>query len=611
MLNTWTIENFKSLRGRISLPLGRVTALCGANSSGKSSIIHSILMMKQSVNSDQTGRHILLNGHWIKLGTFDDVRSFGEDGPLSIAYSFSTKDIVDRAENFLPADPHVSGRNKILRSVERIEGEFRWNQDNQSDLNNLGQLTLDRLSSLYPPLISAETIIDVWSQGAGASGKLDRVKLSVKPADLYNSEDPDFSTAKIEQISDQLKWEVSEDLPGADIDACLMSNFLPNELIVFFDRARRDARRAASYFVPESGESSRGVGPADLPGSVFEVINSWLDQNGLSSIPYNVAHTPWRVRAYIGRRIQSVTEEPNADARVIDSSELRLKIEEAFLEIATQRMEVQFKAPRALREANAYVRDFFLTGVRYLGPLREEPRAVYPAEALARPDDVGVRGEHTAAVLDLNKNRMVRHIPPFGKNNVEHGARLSDALEEWLLYLGVALSVEIKDAGKFGRQLKVRTEEGGDLHDLTHVGVGVSQVIPILVMSLLAPSPCLLLFEQPELHLHPKVQARLADFFLAMGRLGKQCLLETHSEYMIDRFRLRIAESESVEVLNLVKLYFTEKSKGATICRNVELTEFGGITNWPNEFFDESTQASSKILKAASAKRSKMLRKQS
>jgi predicted ATPase len=184
-------------------------------------------------------------------------------------------------------------------------------------------------------------------------------------------------------------------------------------------------------------------------------------------------------------------------------------------------------------------------------------------------------------------------------------------LEQWLRYLGVAQNVEIKDAGKFGRQLKVRTEAGGDLHDLTHVGVGVSQVLPILVMCLLAPTPCLLLFEQPELHLHPRVQARLADFFLAMGRLDKQCILETHSEYLVDRLRLRIAESESTDILEMVKIFFTEKVQGDTVCKSVELTEFGSIKNWPDDFFDQSAEASSKILRAASAKRTKAIRKQS
>jgi predicted ATPase len=391
-----------------------------------------------------------------------------------------------------------------------------------------------------------------------------------------------------------------------------MSNFLPDELIVQYDKARFEARRLAAYFIPEPGRTFSSAGPVvTLPAQVFSVINAWLRDHSLEPIPQNVSHSPQRVREYILRRTgnpRQITGAPGTERRLIDFSDLRAQIEESFFQLEEQRQELQFRTPRTIREANAYVRDFFLTGVRYLGPLREEPKAVYPAEALARPDDVGVRGEHTAAVLDLNRNRQVRHLAPPGLDDDRSIVRLVESLEQWLQYLGVAINVEIKDAGKFGRQLKVRTENDGDFHDLTHVGVGVSQVLPILVMSLLAPNPCLLLFEQPELHLHPRVQARLADFFLAMGRLGRQCLLETHSEYLIDRLRFRVAESSSSDILDLIKLYFTQKNEGNTVCKSVRLTEFGSITNWPEDFFDQSSSESSRILKAASLKRTRSLR---
>src|SRR5690348_14249210 len=98
MLNKWQVSNFKSLAGDVALPLGQVTALCGANSSGKSSLIQSILMLKQSVNSDQIGRQIALNGHWVKLGTFKDVLTYGVSDPsLKISYEFDVKNYRPRS----------------------------------------------------------------------------------------------------------------------------------------------------------------------------------------------------------------------------------------------------------------------------------------------------------------------------------------------------------------------------------------------------------------------------------------------------------------------------------------------------------------------------------
>jgi predicted ATPase len=122
-------------------------------------------------------------------------------------------------------------------------------------------------------------------------------------------------------------------------------------------------------------------------------------------------------------------------------------------------------------------------------------------------------------------------------------------------------------------------------------------------MTLLAESPCLLIFEQPELHLHPKVQARLADFFLSAALLGKQCLLETHSEYLVERFRRRIAEAPDESLVRMLKVYFTERKEGTTTCTPVAISRYGAITEYPEEFFDQSQLEAEGILQAARAKR--------
>jgi predicted ATPase len=133
--------------------------------------------------------------------------------------------------------------------------------------------------------------------------------------------------------------------------------------------------------------------------------------------------------------------------------------------------------------------------------------------------------------------------------------------------------------------------------------VGVSQVLPIVLTSLLAEPGSLLIFEQPELHLHPRVQTRLADFFISIALMGKQCLLETHSEYLIHRLRRRIAEAKGDELTQLSKLYFVERHGGTTSCRAVDITKYGAIIDWPTDFFDQSQVEAERILFAAGKKR--------
>jgi predicted ATPase len=262
--------------------------------------------------------------------------------------------------------------------------------------------------------------------------------------------------------------------------------------------------------------------------------------------------------------------------------------------------------PALFRDANEYLTYFFARSVRYLGPLREEPKPMYPLQTTADPQDIGLHGEHTAAVFHTFRHSEIYYIPSaaFGSETVARTptrALLADAVFDWLSYLDVARRVETRDEGKFGHALSVYLDSKVS-HDLTHVGVGVSQVLPIVVMCLLANRETTLILEQPELHLNPKVQTRLGDFFLAMSLLGKQCLIETHSEYLINRLRFRAAAAPSDSLSKLMVLYFVEKQRGVTVYRNVVINEFGAIVNWPAGFFDQSQREVEDILLAATRK---------
>jgi predicted ATPase len=100
------------------------------------------------------------------------------------------------------------------------------------------------------------------------------------------------------------------------------------------------------------------------------------------------------------------------------------------------------------------------------------------------------------------------------------------------------------------------------------------------------------LLEQPELHLHPKVQSRLADF-LAMARPDIRLLVETHSEYLITRLRLRVAEKalpqEDVAALFASQRLDAEADAGTVVhteFRKLSVDEFGDFSAWPEDFFD-------------------------
>jgi len=195
---------------------------------------------------------------------------------------------------------------------------------------------------------------------------------------------------------------------------------------------------------------------------------------------------------------QAVVHETLGRSKALDSSIL-----EALREAdgAASGVDViPWHAPSRLGDAGLYLEHFFSNSVRYLGPLRDEPKPLYPLAATGDPKDVGLRGETTAAVLDLHKNMKLRYVPSsaFAQTGVGRQTQvrsLEAAVVDWLQYLGVAEEARSIDRGKLGHEFKVRLAAGGPEHDLTHVGVGVSQVLPILVMCLLAEPDTTLIFE--------------------------------------------------------------------------------------------------------------------
>ena len=202
---------------------------------------------------------------------------------------------------------------------------------------------------------------------------------------------------------------------------------------------------------------------------------------------------------------------------------------------------------------------FLRKSVRYLGPLRAEPRSLYGYTP--NDPDLGVNGENAASILHLKANQEVL-LPIVG--GLPRQADLASALSYWLQEFGMADSSQVEDRGRLGFDLRVSPPSFDRFVDLTSVGVGVSQVLPVLLLCLLAEPGDLVILEQPELHLHPALQHKLADFLLECTRSGRQILVETHSEHLINRLRRRVAEDDSDETESLIGLLFAEQYEGQT-----------------------------------------------
>lgn len=141
-----------------------------------------------------------------------------------------------------------------------------------------------------------------------------------------------------------------------------------------------------------------------------------------------------------------------------------------------------------------------------------------------------------------------------------------------------------------------RTKTNVSLRD---VGVGISQILPVLVNAY-SPNNKIVAIEQPELHLHPKLQSELADVFIenAIGENKKTFLIETHSEHLLLRIMRRIRETtdNSIQTDNLkitaddVQILFVMPSinNEGSVIKKINLDKNGEmIDKWPGGFFEE------------------------
>jgi predicted ATPase len=266
-----------------------------------------------------------------------------------------------------------------------------------------------------------------------------------------------------------------------------------------------------------------------------------------------------------------------------------------------------FIASERIENYLSEISNYFSSKISYLGPLREDPKPLYPISESSYTTDIGKKGENTAAILALSGEDARDFQVPDWDNLVLYKTEkktLREAVIDWLKYIGVVEDIEA-ELEQGGFTLKVKTLGSGHSSDLTNVGVGVSQIIPIVTMCLSAEEGSTLVIEQPELHLHPKMQTKLTDFFVAISQSGKQCIIETHSEHIINALRYQVAKTKAPEdekLANDIQIYFVEKDKEGALFRSITMDKYAYISEWPEDFFDEAQVTNINTLKEINRK---------
>ena len=169
--------------------------------------------------------------------------------------------------------------------------------------------------------------------------------------------------------------------------------------------------------------------------------------------------------------------------------------------------------------------------------------------------------------------------------------------------LGLTGQIGTQKVGDVGIEVQVgRLPRGStddtDMVNITDVGLGVSQILPVLVAVIAAEPGQLVYLEQPELHLHPRAQVALAQVLADAAKRGVRVVAETHSSLLLLGVQTLVAERDLPP--ELVKLHwFTRREDGITEVNSVDLDEAGAYGDWPMDFDDVELKTQSRYIKAA------------
>jgi hypothetical protein len=226
----------------------------------------------------------------------------------------------------------------------------------------------------------------------------------------------------------------------------------------------------------------------------------------------------------------------------------------------------------------------YIQGVIHVPGLRGNASRTYPVAA-AGPNFPGTFENYVAsAILAWQK---------------EPGHRYKD-LNADLQRVGLAHSVSAHRVNDVAIELRVGLVEDRPhlLDNIADVGIGVSHILPVLVALRAVETGKLVYVEEPEIHLHPRAQTKLADILADAAKRGVRVVAETHSTLLLTAIQTLVARGDLSP--ELVKLHWFQRDPktGITQISSASLDENGAFGDWPEDFDEVALDAEGAYLDA-------------
>lgn len=598
-INEVRLRNFKSSI-QADVVLRPLTLVIGANSSGKSTLLQGMTALGQAVQLHGQRESFPLNGDLMDLGYFSQVRHLGADPTSSVSLGAT-----------IASQPSDFEWNRASRRASwQLDGKRRqrlsgpWNIT--YDIEFKGQDPEDPSSALIRQL-SIRAVLPDESVLTIALKRVRKPKTRVSSGDVMTvaGRHRPLEMETVDSLRGSVEYEgrttaiIAVGLRGP-LPLVFISSVPEHELLVNRYFADLTAYHTSQIDYDVFGDEDLGDDGGEVLHSPAPTKRSMQDFVERSVALLRRIEQDGGVAALRGNTFSEDDEVPGSLLLLQERERLQKRIMQKLSR--RERVPVVLDSPDIELASMAVTQiGRTLVSTRHLGGLRAAPQVLYPTSSRAQQGELGRDGEYSAAVLYAWRNRYVNAFLPDRETEPMPLAR---AVEEWATHLGLFDSIEAHHQAALGIDLKVRQPGVEDEIDITAVGLGVSQLLPVLLRCLLSPPGSLVLLEQPELHLHPASQQRLAEFLLACARSGRQLVVETHSEHIVNRLRLRAAKDPDDDIASTVGLVFAarDRSSGETAYQSVSLNPYGGLSEWPEGFMDEGVRDARELLDAGMSK---------
>lgn len=525
MINELSLQNFKAFANKQNIPMAPITLIYGENSSGKSSILYSLLLQKQTIQESRNPNTGLLY-----KGSYTDQQNYSRcvnardmNKQIEISIKFRPRALTDTDTLFHP----IYIPRQLLPAAVLLS---KTEEERHKALENASPI-LERNSVIYD--FCQNNLVSFCIKYKDTEGLTIVENLTIKNNKCIISQFEKLYS-KIESTLEDgyefpfsIKYELDFDMNA------------PEKYEVF------------DYYISKKGKISE-----EFIKIIYLSKKHLNESNDEEFIDYES----------FMKNILSTIEDSVFLLRngVPVYSEKKSEYYESIIHFLSKNYE------KIIRELS------------YLGPLRDNPKR-FSDTAKDIYSDVGTRGENTSSILSRSPEVI-------------------DGVNKWLRRLGMNYELTIREL-EADEMLAFGDIHTLQVHDLTNrtpltlcdVGFGISQVLPILTQGLIAKENSSVLIEQPEIHLHPKMQAELGDFFIEQAK-NSQFIIETHSEHLLLRLMRRIRETTNGTIedskLQLrpcdVSVLYVENKNGAATIRQMKISEDGdSFGDWPEGFFEE------------------------